>query len=825
MAEKNRTRMGVIKIVLGTLLVGINAWLVDAAFEPIARDGGAIEYIFVSASFLRLCVDVAVAGTVLLMLQALIFRRRAKPRDPFLSSANTHHLDALGWLALSLVPLVNLFAPLAGRVPALSYVLFDLRFYWWPLVLFGVLRRVDPPLGSTGWLPAVPRRWVLTSVVVLPVAIAVASTPHLRFTGTLDGDEPKYLRYCENFYQGLGFDISKHRLLTDLGGNDGRHVFDNVRLLLRAVPEEAVLLAGDARRLIGAAAPPRLVAQPNMFFAGKHPGTVYQLHTPGLSFVLFPAYYLDRRVTGSGLGYQNEFPASMPAVYGTLLALYAGYALALHGLLDAYSGNRLLASTLAVVGVVTLPAGAFAFQIYPEIAAGLIIFVLIRQLIARARWSDVASLMLGFLAGFLPWLHVRFSLASAVILIWMLTTRVRPLRSRLLFAAGAAVVLGAFSLYTYRLTGGLLPDIPYGPDEPLSSARVLNGGPGFAFDRVFGLLPHAPVYLLALPGIGLAWRRRPAVAWILAVIMAVVLPAASHGFEAAGATPGRYIVAIAPLLLLFVAEVLTTWSRRPLFVAVFVALTLMSIETAVRYNLNHFKGVGPLVANEFSGWRLNLLFPSLGQDRWPTTRRDIVLLISWGAIATLLVVMPSWRRRRVEAVPFQRAMAAAGSFRDLFGVLLAVALFGSIVGRASGETMDRKYFVPARDARERALAAFANLPRCAVCYASAVGKVEPTVALGNEVAFVDLRTEPASSPRAGEGVRVRVRPRSPSGEYVVSLVRLEHGDGSVATYRRLFGDVNEAHVYTEPGEYEVHAWVKASSDEPAEARMTVHVVP
>src|SRR6185503_7756678 len=147
------------------------------------------------------------------------------------------------------------------------------------------------------------------------------------------------------------------------------------------------------------------------------------------------------------------------------------------------------------------------------------------------------------LAGFLPWLHVRFSLATIVVGVWMLTTRARPLRARLLFAAGAALALGSFSLFTYRLTGNLLPTLQDGPGATLSFARVVNGVPGFAFDRVFGLFPHAPVYLLALPGIGLALGRRPGAVWILALLASIVVPAASHGFQAAGATPGRYLVA------------------------------------------------------------------------------------------------------------------------------------------------------------------------------------------------------------------------------------------------------------------------------------------
>ena len=74
-------------------------------------------------------------------------------------------------------------------------------------------------------------------------------------------------------------------------------------------------------------------------------------------------------------------------------------------------------------------------------------------------------------------------------------------------------------------------------------------------------------------------------------------------------------------------------------------------------------------------------------------------------------------------------------------------------------------------------------------------------------------------------MRVSVRPRTSDGQFVVSLVRLELGDGSTATYRRRFGDVVDDHVYAEPGEYEVHAWVKASSDRPSEARKRVQVVP
>ena len=129
--------MGLIRLVIGALLVGTNVWLAGGAFEPIAREGRAIAYVLVSPSFGRFVTYVALATAALLIVQAsvVVRVRRTNAREPFFSADNTDHLRPLGWLALSLLPLANLFAPAAGLLPALSYAFFDLRWYWWPLVL------------------------------------------------------------------------------------------------------------------------------------------------------------------------------------------------------------------------------------------------------------------------------------------------------------------------------------------------------------------------------------------------------------------------------------------------------------------------------------------------------------------------------------------------------------------------------------------------------------------------------------------------------------------------------------------------------------------
>jgi hypothetical protein len=429
------------------------------------------------------------------------------------------------------------------------------------------------------------------------------------------------------------------------------------------------------------------------------------------------------------------------------------------------------------------------------------------------------------LAGFLPWLHIRFGFATAVFVVWMVTRRARAPRSRLLFVIGVGVALGALSFYTYRLTGSLVPVATYGSDVPLTLPRVLKGVPAFLFDRVWGLFPHSPIYLLALPGIGLAWRRRRSDAgWIVAVIAAVAVPAAGHGFWAGGSTPGRYLVAIAPLLLLFAADAMAAWSRRAMFAGGFAVLALASIQTAVVYNLYHSKEIGPLAAKEFSGWRFNLLFPSLGTDTWTATPADVVLLVAWLVIAVLLIWLPWHARRPLTPVEAPEGSPRPAVLRPLFAALFAVAIVATVVAAGTRIAIAAEYLVPAKEARERALSAFVAVPRCALCYFSGMGAVEPTVALGNAVGFLDFHTEPAF-PRVGERVRIRVRPRTLEGEYLVSTIRLDIGEGSIAAYYRLFGDVDTIHVYTRPGDYPLSVWVKGTPDQPTEARMTLRVAP
>lgn len=806
-------------LVLGSLLIAANLWFGASVFEPVQRGSGPAEYILVSSSYQGLFADWAMAFALLTAASWRVVRRGDSPADAL-------HARTFGWLIVPLLPLATLLAPDLGRWPAFMYVLFELRWCWLGLVLAVWLSEVHPGLakqlieGDGGRGRLLP----IVTLVVVPVAVAIVSTPNLRFNGTLHGDEPKYLRYCENFYQGMGFDVGAKRPLTD-AQTAVPHVLGNWHLFAHAIEEEAQVAAGDLRRLVGAPAPSRLVAgEPgtNMFFAGKHPGTLYQLHNPGLSFILFPSYYIDRRWTGNGVGYQEELPANMPALNGMLLALYAGYGLAVFGLLRALRHSRSAALSVALMITLALPVGAFAFQIYPEIVAGIAISLLLVRLANERAWGSVSDFAAGLLAGSLPWLHVRLGLVTVVTIIWRGADRRQPWRTRLSFAAGALVGLGALSLYTYRLTGSLIPLSTYGAEVPLSLSRVVHGLPGFAFDRTFGLLPHSPIYLLALPGFTHLWNRRRGLAVLVALVaMASAVPAAGHGYWAGGATPARYLVCAIPLAAVLIAETIARWRGHRVFLPAAAVLTFISIETAVRYDFSHQKEIGPLVTPGFAGWRPNQLFPALG-DGWPISALDARLLAAWTVVAVLLVLLPVLLRNVGRKRPGALTAGPVPPLRDVFASLIGIAVLGTTVAAATGREVSREYAVTTHDALGLAFRKFAELPACALCYSSRVGGVEPTVALGNDPDFVQLLAEP-KSPASGQRVRVRVRPRSTIGEFMVGDILLDFGDGTSAHAQRTFGDLEVVHTYAAVGTYHLHATFRSSEGRLATAELDLRV--
>jgi len=803
-------------VLAATLLVAVNIWIAASVFMPVHTDG-RVDYVFVPAAGRVLAW--AVAGCAAAFWALAQYRQGTGApssirQNPWLGWA------LAGWALLLLLPLAVLALPHPRAGTALSYVLVDLRWAWLAIALLPwVAPLVSPMLGHLARRPRAVQVIGLLALGIVPVVTAIVTTPHARFGGAMGGDEPKYLRYCENFYQGRGFEISGKRLITDAAA--APDVAGNVRAFVRAVGEEAPLLVADVRRALGVSLPPRLVGGepgPGLFFDGKHAGHVYQLHNPGLSFILFPAYYVDRRWTGSGVGYQEEFPESLPATNAMLLLLYAGYGLSMFLLLRRVSVSAPMAWVLSFLVVLVLPVGSFAFQIYPEVAAGIVLCLVAARLVSHRgtrTWLDVGA---GLLSSFLPWLHVRFGLATVLLALWALSQSDRPWRVRIGFLGGAAAGLMALSAYTYRLTGSIVPLSTYGADAPLSPARLAHGLPGFAFDNTWGLFPHAPIFLLAIPGITLLWRRRRGLAVpALLLIAAVLAPAAAHGYWAAGATPARYLVAAVPFIAIFLVESTTQWSRHKAFMATWILLAAISLETAIRYDLHH-RDLGKLIASGFSGWRPNLLFPSLGTD-WRLAPTDWLLFASWIAVLLVLLSLPWWRPMRTAAEHSGAAMPAP---RHVLLCALALVVVAVPAAAVTGRRWSADYQPAWDEVRERAFRAVARQVNCRMCYSARSGWRDPTSVFSNYIGTLAVQVESAS-PTAGQPSRIRIRARIAEGAGVLGDLLVDLGDGTTRSYPGHFGDVRVEHVYAQPGEYRVRATLRARGDGLEHAEATVSV--
>jgi len=731
-------RPGILVLPLGALIVALHVWLARSVLVPIEREGH-LETVFVSATigtFASLALwtlGLLIAGHV--ATRRLAARRTLQP--PLLSREDVAYLLPLFCFAASALPLCTLSTGSGGPLSVWLYLVVDLRWWWTALVLLWVLagfqRRVHLPLRA--WIERLPSirgagRWAPeVALVAIAVTWVVAGTPHLRFDATTHGDEPKYVRYCELFYQGLGFEISQLRPIAELPADFKPRVWQNFVLLAETLPGELRSLAADAIAFF--AEPSRRFNRARRiggFLEGKD-GGVYQIYNPGISMLMFPAYYLDRRLGGVEPGSPAQWPAELNALNGFFLGLYALWSLVIFRFLRRCVGANMPAWIVTLALTLTLPVAAFPFQFYPETAAGVLLSAVAAYLLFPEQRTSGAPYFYGLLAGYLPWLHVRFSVLSGVLALSAIVTLRRSPRAVLGFLGGFALTLGSSLLYSYHLTGSILPTAMWladGSGPAFSWQAVLQASAAYLVDREWGLFANSPVYLAALPGYWWVARRRPDVAWLSAVAFAALLtPAAGHTLHAAGGTPMRLIVAALPLAATPLVEVIARHGRLRLFQVVFGLLLLVSLQNALAYNLHHFKEVGGMVDWSFSGWKVNLLFPFESREAWRVSAANGGLLVAWLVAALALLLTPLALARAGARGRPRRLMARKGaSVASLVIVMtLAFGLLGTGVSAVTGVSSTAKYRIPSEEAALRAAALLENLGRCDICAISPRGRI------------------------------------------------------------------------------------------------------
>jgi hypothetical protein len=217
----------------------------------------------------------------------------------------------------------------------------------------------------------------------------------------------------------------------------------------------------------------------------------------------------------------------------------------------------------ALLVAVTPPIVSHAFLFFTEIPSALVTLVVFRRLAIEPMRSAGTAVLAGASTGFLLLIHARnvgivAGLISVALLLWL----GRELPTKLFAVFLLTTVLGvlARTVTTYALWGSLVttPLAHFGGrGAPGTIAReMFVRGTGLLFDREFGLLAYAPIYLLAAPGVFLLWSHRRRLARDLLIVAAcyvalLLLPLTNVAGWTGGWSPAaRFLVPIAPLLSL-----------------------------------------------------------------------------------------------------------------------------------------------------------------------------------------------------------------------------------------------------------------------------------
>jgi hypothetical protein len=396
-------------------------------------------------------------------------------------------------------PLLQAGAVVAlAEVPAARAVVPALGLFTGPLGaalllagLCGSIARVIPP---TVRLPS-PSAWVL-----FVLSTVLAASVSLRYVRSVEpsGDEIDYLMMAQSIWREGDLDLrdnfARGDYLEYLGGYDR--------------------MPGGARRADGRS---------------------YPTHSAGLPALIAPAYALGGR-----------------RACVILLALLAAALGLLVRDLARRSGADERAALLAWAAAVGPPVLFYTSFLYTEVVVAFCIALALRLILVSPgpRAAVAAALALSAL----PWLHVRMGLAAAA-LGGFAARRLRG-RARLAFVLTAGAMAVAYLAYHYSVFGTLSPLARYGGSRPTPMTRStpLRTLVGLFVDGAFGLLPYAPVFLLALAGLPLVFGRGRRDRWALLLVgLGALLPVLGWRNWWGFSPPARFTIPLVPVLALAVA--------------------------------------------------------------------------------------------------------------------------------------------------------------------------------------------------------------------------------------------------------------------------------
>jgi hypothetical protein len=502
--------------------------------------------------------------------------------------------------------------PLVERLPSLGLLRGPAA---WVLVavvsLLALLRVVQSrqPEWAVGFGRTPP--WLL-----LVAATAVYAGVGLRHAAGLQvsGDEPHYLVMAQSLWRDHDLDLR-----DEYGGE-----------------EWAEFVPGPLRPHWGG---PRADGRP------------FPAHSPGLPLLLAPAYAALGR---EGCVLLMTLVAAATALVSRRLALQ---------LTGDEAASR--AAWLAAAGP---PLFFYSFHLYTEAPSALAAGSSLALLLGAPGMA--AAALAATCAATLPWLHVKMIPAAVALgLVALVRLRGRALASFLVVAGAAAA---AFCVYYASVFGLASPLALYGGVP--ADARVLTWRalPGLLLDRSFGLLPIAPVFVLALAGLPAVLRRREA--WPHALVgLAVLAPLLSWRMWWGGqCPPARFLVPMVPFLAVALAlrlarprAGLARWL--PGLVLTGAVLCVVAVaEPAARVLLNRGNRPTRLWAALSDGIPIGGYLPTLTH----ASERDTRLALVWIAALLLLLALDRLAQVRPRLDRAFSSFAAAVMAGMLLGVTI-----------------------------------------------------------------------------------------------------------------------------------------------------------
>jgi hypothetical protein len=368
-------------------------------------------------------------------------------------------------------------------------------------------------------------------------------------------------------------------------------------------------------------------------------GQIYSVHAPGLPALVLPAFVLG--------GYPGVvFFLALVGALGALLAWRAAYSLTSD-------------TTAAWVGwasvILSIPFFFHAFTVFPDGMAAVLVMAVVWGLVRSPRPTLRSLAASGLALAMLPWLHSRFvTLAGGLGLV--LAVRVlRPsgegnrdtpaarLGRVALLASIPAVSTASWLWFFHAIYGRFDPRAPYGGATDMHLASVPVSLTGLLLDQQFGLIPNAPVYLIAIAGCLALWRahRRLTVELAVALTPYVLAVSGFHMWWAGRSGPARFLV---PVLLPMALPIAVWWRRHPSRTPRFATLALLGVSLALTASFAWVDS-GALVYNARDGYALWLdqVAPSVNLARALPSSFQTGTTDVWGrAIAWGLTLAAAW---------------------------------------------------------------------------------------------------------------------------------------------------------------------------------------